>query len=907
MRIFRVGLCFAAAAVSIVGCEANEAPPAAHPQVTPPPAESSATAVPVAPKNRLPETVRPTSYDAALTLVPTEERFEGHLTIPIEISASTPAVWLNAAGIDVRSATIDGAPAKVVPGGDQMIGLQPAQPLPAGHATVVIDYSGEISSKSEGGVFRQKSGADWYAFTQFEATDARRGFPCFDEPSFKAPWKVRLKVKKGDTALSNTPPISEKVEGDYKIVQFAETKPLPSYLVAFAVGPFDIVDAGTAGKKHTPVRIITPRGRGAEARYAKEVTGPILEQLENYFGIPYAYEKLDVLDVPVFSGAMENPGLVTYTESVLLEPPGKETVRNHHAYTDITMHEFAHQWFGDLVTTAWWDDLWLNEAFASWMTNRIIENWQPDRHKDTERASDTARAMKTDSLAHARSIRHPVASREEISDGSDSSILYEKGAAVIDMFENLVGRETFRAGVNRYLTRYAHGNATSAQFLSTVFDGENAKIIPAFESFLNQPGVPLVSAGLKCEAGQPPKLALSQEKYVPAGSEVKREDAWQIPVCARYPVQGKNGTAISCTVLTSAQGELALSEAKACPAWVDANADDHGYYRVLYQGDLLTQLLARTKELTPAEKVALLADVGALVHTSKLSYADALGVAAKLAGDSNRDVVVRSMVLVSELRSADMVPESLRPAYARFVRDTYGARARQLGFKSRPGESDDVRLLRPELLMLVADEGEDPALAAEAKTLALGWLANKKGIEPDVLSPTLAIAARTGGDRALLDRMLAAARASTNNNERRYIVSAMGFFRDPALLRAALGVILDEGFDVRDTLWTVRHSQSMPATREIGYDFVKQNFDAIAARFPKDSSVFGGVSTIPHLFHQFCDDAHAADLESFFHDRVSRYTGGARALEQSVEDTKLCSAYRAIQAPSVSAFLQKKR
>ncbi|HWL86124.1 MAG TPA: M1 family metallopeptidase, partial [Polyangiaceae bacterium] len=667
------GLCLAILGASLGACQAHEeasAPPAAAP--TPPKstgAEAPTAAAPSPPVLRLPDTVRPTGYDAALTVVPTEDRFEGHITISVDVGAPTKVVWLNASQLDVRTATINGASAKVLPGGSDFLGLESAEPLPAGRATLVLDYTGETSVKNEYGLFREKEGENWYAFTQFEATDARHAFPCFDEPGFKVPWKLRVKVKKDDRAFSNTPQVSEKVEGDYKLVQFAETKPIPSYLVALTVGPLDVVDAGTAGKNHTPVRIIVPRGRGAEARFAKETTGQILTQLENYFGIAYPYEKLDCVDIPVFNGAMENPGLVTFSQRLLLSVPEKETVRFHHAYIDVATHEFAHQWFGDLVTTAWWDDIWLNEAFATWMTNRVLETWQPERHKDTERAADTARAMTTDGLASTRRIRQAIVSKNDIVNGFDS-ITYQKGAAVIDMFETWVGRDAFRAGVNRYLTKYSYKNATADQFLSAVFEGEHAAGIPAFGTFLNQPGVPLVSASLRCDAGQPPKLALSQERYVPAGSEATRESTWQIPVCARYP--GKKGVSTSCTLLAQTQGELALTEAAACPAWVDANADDHGYYRVLYQGDLLSKLLAPRagsgNALTRAEKVALLSDLGALVQTDKLSYADVLAVVPKLAGDPVKDVVLRTVELVDALRDSDLFSEALRPKYARFVR-----------------------------------------------------------------------------------------------------------------------------------------------------------------------------------------------------------------------------------------------
>ena len=538
----KLGASLLGISLMLAGCEAHDSSSqTAATAPLPVSAASSPTqdAASKPPTLRLTETIRPTGYDVALTVVPTEDRFEGHITIPVELSAPSNIVWLNAAGLDVRSATINGVPAKVLPGGDDFVGIQAAQSLPAGKATLVLDYSGEISSKSSNGLFKQKEGENWYVFTHFEPLDARRVFPCFDEPSFKVPWKVQLKVKRDQLALTNTPPVSEKVEGDYKIVQFAETKPLPSYLIALGVGPFEAVDAGTAGKNHTPVRIIVPRGRSAEARFAKEVSPQIINELESYFGIPYPYEKFDCIDVPMIGGAMENPGLITFSQRLILSVPEKETARFRRAYTQVATHEFAHQWFGDLVTTAWWDDIWLNEAFATWMTSHVVEKWKPEWNESAERVRDMARATNVDSLTSARRIRQPIVTKDDAANAFDS-ITYSKGAAVIRMFETWVGPEVFRAGVRRYLGQYSHGVATADQFLAAVFQGDQTPVAKVFGTFLNQAGVPLLDASLRCEAGQPPKLALSQARYLPLGSEGSADQKWQIPVCARYPGDRKS-------------------------------------------------------------------------------------------------------------------------------------------------------------------------------------------------------------------------------------------------------------------------------------------------------------------------------------------------------------------------------
>jgi len=295
-------------------------------------------------------------------------------------------IWLNA-----RSLTIDHANliasgkttvAKIQKGGEDFAGFVFSSAAPAGKSKLKIAYRGELSKKGTGGLFKLEEGGNWYIYSQFEAVDARRAFPCFDKPSFKVPWQLTLHIKKDHAAVSNTPVLSESAEtSDRKKVVFAETKPLPSYLVAMAAGPLEFVDAGKAGKKQTPLRIITPKGEGSQAKYAAQVTGQILQQLEDYFGIPYPYEKLDGIAIPVTFGfgAMENPGLITYGQNLILSDPAQDSIRRQRGYAGVAAHEMAHMWFGDLVTTAWWDDIWLNEAFASWMAGKKIRKSSTQR------------------------------------------------------------------------------------------------------------------------------------------------------------------------------------------------------------------------------------------------------------------------------------------------------------------------------------------------------------------------------------------------------------------------------------------------------------------------------------------------------------------------------------------------
>jgi cytosol alanyl aminopeptidase len=330
-------------------------------------AASLGMAAPQPPDLRLPKDVQPEQMRLDLTLSPEKTDYSGKVEVDLRINTAVDHLWLNATKLNVRSATLveNGRTfrAQVVPGGEDFVGFQFPSTLQPGKAHLSVHFAGKVNLRSSEGIFESKRDQDKYLFTQFEAIDARRAFPCFDEPSFKIPGRVTLHVPQNDVAVGNTLVEKETPEsGGMKAVQFTQTKPLPSYLIAFGVGPLEVVDAGTAGSRHVPVRIIVSRGDKARAKYAASVSAEILTREEKYFGIPYPYDKADQLAIPLsFGGAMENPGLVTYDADIILSPPGEDTVRHPRVYTSIAAHELAHQWTGDMVTMKWWNDVWLNE------------------------------------------------------------------------------------------------------------------------------------------------------------------------------------------------------------------------------------------------------------------------------------------------------------------------------------------------------------------------------------------------------------------------------------------------------------------------------------------------------------------------------------------------------------------
>ncbi|HVQ55023.1 MAG TPA: M1 family metallopeptidase, partial [Thermoanaerobaculia bacterium] len=855
---------------------------------------------PAPPELRLPATAEPTGYAVDLAIDPGQQTFRGAVDIEIRVKEKTSLLWLSASDLTITKATANAGGktlgVRAVPGGESFAGFAFDKPLSPGGLKLHVEYTGKVDENSTQGVFRQKDGNDWYVFTQFETTDARRAFPCFDEPSYKVKWQLTLRIPSGTTAVSNTPIELESSGADgARVVRFKKTEPLPSYLVAFGVGPFEYLDAGKAGAKKTPIRIVTPRGKASQGRYAAQTTGPLLERLETYFGIPYPYEKLDQLAIPqtVTFSAMENAGLITWSERVLLAPPDEETIRFHRSQASINAHEMAHQWFGDLVTLAWWDDVWLNESFATWMADRTIIEWKPEWAEDVERVVASSNVMFDDTLVSARKIRQEIKTNDDIVNAFDG-ISYQKGAAILTMFEAWTGPEKFRAGVHAYLEAHRFGNATEADFLQAIQAATQPGVAAAFSSFLDQPGVPVIAVTLDC-AGSSASLTLSQKRLLPLGSTGAEPETWRVPVCARAGSGGQAGR--GCSLLTEARGAMPAPGGR-CPSWVLANDGELGYYRALYEGDLLRRLIAAAdKELTVAERVGVIRDVNALAEAGELPMADALALVPRFANDPSRQIVQATLRIASDIKEHQVAPDR-QANYARFVSKMYGQKARALGFTPKPGDDDETRLLRRALLGFVALEGQEPDLQAEARRLSLKWLDDPPTVSADMVADVLEVAGRYG-DRALFDRFRAAAKSNPRRRDRARLYSALGSFQDPALLKEAFALTLDPSLDYRETDSAFFAAIGTSVGRATMWDFVQANFDAIVARMPRETT-----GQIAYVASGFCDAAKEKEAKAFLSGRVEKLPGGPRNLAQTLEGIQLCIASRTAQEPGVGEFLK---
>ncbi len=854
------------------------------------------------PTLRLPTTVRPLRYSAFLRVVPGQDRFSGDIHIDLDILQPTSVIWLNAKALEFHGGSIvEGdvsLPIEFQSAPNDFLAVKTSTALRPGRAQLEITYTGQVSRTLTDGAFQQQQGSDWYIFTKFEPVTARRVFPCFDEPSFKVPWQLILNIPKDLRAFSNTPEISEEArEKNTKSVRFAETKPLPSYLIAFAVGPFDVVPTAPIGRNHRPGNIIVPRGRASEAVYAASVTPKLIELLETYFGTPYPYEKLDQIVVPLTTawGAMENAGLIAYGD-FLLSPAQQDTELRKRGRTGAMEHEMSHQWFGDLVTTAWWDDIWLNEAFASWLSSKLLNEWKPE----WDIKADTARSigvMRADSLTTARKIRQPIQAPGDIANAFDG-ITYGKGEAVIGMFENYVGPDSFRKAVRLYLHQHAWGNATASDLLGAIDQiSPKSGAGPAFSTFLNQVGFPVVNVQQECDLSAEPLLHLSQKRFRPVGSPASADQLWQVPVCSVWGDSG--GVHRECKLLTKASDDFALNTAHGCPIWLSADANAAGYYAVSYEPSVADHLVRQgLPELKPAERAAVLRNIQIMFSSGLGNLRQDLEFADTFSRSPDAGLVRQSADMVASVNN--FVPESLRKQYAAWIRSLYQSRARELGWQPKPGESQEIRLLRMEIVPLVATRGEDPELQKQAQQLAHEWLNNRSGIDPDMVAPVLSAAA-WNGSRAFFDELVTAIKGTKVRRERLWMIEALPSFRDPGFARAALELFFDKAIDPRELEYNLFGAP--PETRQIVWDFVQQNFDKLNSTLPGARGIpFGAI--LPRSASGFCDTQHREQVTAFFQQRIASLPGGARNLANALESMRLCAARAELVEPAVSAFLR---
>ncbi len=915
-------------AVFVAAC-AETPPPQSPPTALPVPTPSPATAAPAeepVPALRLPSDTRPLAESIELHIDPRQERFSGAVDIDVRLDRPRSVVWLH--GIDmhvtVASVTPDGgAPIAATwreRGEGGMASLSLAGVAPAGKARLHVAFDAPFG-RGQKGLYRTREAGVDYAFTQFEAIAARLAFPCFDEPGLKIPFTTTLVVPPDMQAIANTREVSRAPDGGEVRVHFAPTLPLPSYLVALAVGTFDVVaapdvPANAARSRLLPLRGIAPHGRGKDMAYALAHTGEILAILEGYFGIEYPWDKLDILAVPGKGGAMENAGAITFGERLVLFDAASAPVGQRRGYAGVMAHELAHQWTGDLVTMSWWDDTWLNEAFATWIGAKAAQAWDPKLHMDVSAVRGVQGAMGNDALVSARSIRQPITSTHDIENAFDG-ITYQKGGGVLAMFEHFAGAEDWQRGVHAYLEAHRFGNATADDFLDAENTATRRDVKTAFHTFLDQPGVPLLEVSTSdCRATQikpsrelgnigvvgSASIHVKQSRYLPVGSTGSAGETWQVPFCFR------DAAGTSCALLTQAETDLERGATLVCPLDVFPNVDGAGYYRFALAPKDLARVRAHLGTLSIREKIVYAASLRAAFARATTPMKDVLAAVAPLAVDPDPAVAEEPMGYLTLARDW-FFTTPLRGGVEAYGRGLYAPVARKLGWEVKKGEEDETRTLRSSVLGFLASTGRDPAVRAEGRRRGLAYLGVGKdgAIHPEALDTNLVgVALGVVGeeaDAATWDAMKALLVGSVDETLRGRLAGALGAAKDPKLAARARELVLDPA--LRDTemfapLWA---QLSQPDMRDTAWAWVKEHYDAILARLPKHH---GGVQLVSTA-RAYCDEAHAHEVEAFFAPKIESIEGGPRALAQALEDVRLCAAKRDAQEASGREVFAGKR
>src|SRR6266581_1367462 len=492
---------------------------------------------------RLPEVARPENYKLTFTPDLDKAKFEGDETITMRVLKATSEITLNAVDIDFHDVTVTSGgatqKAKVTPEKEkEMVVLSVEKPLAAGTATVHITYMGILNSEMRGLYLGKDDQGRKYAASQFEATDARRAFPSFDEPDYKATFDITAVADKGQVAISNYKVVSDTPgPGDKHTVKFAITAKMSSYLAALVVGNFEYIEGSVDG---IPIRVYSTPGKKDMGKFALDAAEQIVGYYDKYFGIKYPYGKLDLIGLPDFSaGAMENIGCITFREVILLIDEKQGSIDLKKTIASVTAHEIAHMWFGDLVTMKWWDDVWLNEGFATWMSSKPLEKWRPEWNFGLDDVSGTGGTLNVDALDNTRPIHQAAETPAQIQELFDG-IAYGKAASVLRMLEAYLGEETFRAGVNAYLQQHEYGNATAGDFWDAQAKVSHKPVDKIMPTWVKQPGAPIINVKAQC-AGNSTSVALSQQRYYVdrAKFEAANAEAWEIPLCLKGSANGQ--------------------------------------------------------------------------------------------------------------------------------------------------------------------------------------------------------------------------------------------------------------------------------------------------------------------------------------------------------------------------------
>jgi len=783
--------------------------------------------------------------------------------------------------------------------------------LPIGKSTIFFDYVAPFNNALEA-LYKVEDGGKNYAFTQFQAVSARLAFPSFDEPAFKTPYETSLVVKNEHKGFTNTPQIAETDLGNgMRRLDFAISQKLPSYLIAFSVGDLDVVEwtdipANKIRSTPLPLRGLATKGKGKKLDYALKNTVKILESLEEYFRVPYPYEKLDIVAVPDFAfGAMENAGLIIYREQLLLLEEENMSVSQMRSYMNVHGHELAHQWFGNLVTPVWWDDIWLNEAFATWMAYSSNDNIFPEQKFRQTLMSRSFGAMSNDSLLSARQIRQPILSNDDI-DSAFDSITYSKGGGILRMFESFIGPEQFQNGITHYMNKYAFSNTTANDFITAIgekTEGVSAEVIRnAFNSFIEQPGIPYLAVESTCDA-EKTEIHFSQSRYLPIGSTGNKNKTWKIPVCVSYEFEEHMHK--QCELITKAKQSIRLSD-KGCPSVVMPNAEGAGYYRFSLNSNDWNNIFKNQDKLSDEEMIAVNDSFTASINAGSLEFDDLMQIAPQMVASDTARVAVTPISMLVFIQEQLLDTKDKKDKLASVSTQLYKSKLNSMGYKTRVNDSANTTMLRNTLLNHMADVGNDKDVRLYLVNMAKSYTGYKTDnklrpeyADANTINTALKIAVdelgvefarhlvklfeteRDGTIRGRLLRAISSCKDKVFATEIRSWLSS-DKIRDNEIYAILSGHMSDE--NLRPEMW----------------NWFKNNIEVIKSRVSSFSQ-----SRIPGIGDYFCTVEDKDKVENFFKPIISDISGGPRALDQTLETIDLCAAKVAHHKDAVNTYLEQ--
>ncbi|HLK86785.1 MAG TPA: M1 family metallopeptidase [Candidatus Binataceae bacterium] len=843
---------------------------------------------------RLPKNVVPERYDISLTPDLKAFTFAGEERVTVRVAAATSEVLLNALELEIDRVSAERAGIAVA----GKAALEPAherarlsfeRALEPGEWTLRIAFRGILNDKLHGfyrSTYKDAQGrSHLVASTQFEATDARRAIPCWDEPAFKARFKVRLVIDEGLTAFSNGGVEGERsLGGGKKEVVFRETIRMSSYLLAFVVGEFEATEPVDAG---TPLRIAHVPGKRALTAWGREIGAFSLKWFADYYGLPYPGDKLDLIAIPDFaSGAMENLGAITFRETALLIDEKTASRAELERVADVVAHENAHMWFGDLVTMEWWNGIWLNEAFATFMEMLAVDAWKPHWKRWESFSVSRTAAMAIDALSSTRPIEFTVRGPEDARAMFDV-LTYEKGASVLRMLEQYLGAERFRRGIADYLRKHQFANAETGDLWDALERASDEPVRKLMDSWIFQPGFPMVEAELQSDRRS---LKLRQRRffYLPGeATAAARDQLWQVPVMVR----AKTSAGVS-THRLLLEGREATLDLGGSVEWALLNQGGHGFYRVRYSADLLAALGRNLNDLQPVERYALVSDSWAATVAGLMALGEMLAMLRAMRGESDLNVW---RAMLAPLHYLDLiVSEAQRPALAAAVREIVGAASGRMGLEARAGEDELTRQLRGMLWGALGTLGEDAEAHRQAAELYARYGKDAAAIDRDLVPPMVSILA-AHGDRARYEEFKQRFKsAGTPQEEQRYLFSLAGF-RSAEPLRETMEMTLNGEVRTQNAPYLMHSLLLNPTCRYEAWEFVKRHWEEMIRKFPD--------AALPRM----CEAVVALlDREREVHDffKAHRVRLGGKIIDQHLERLRVAVAFRAREGANLASTLK---